>query len=164
MPAPFELDRGVWIEDRALLLPWLTARRDLMTMGSPKVRINGETAFLSWEGIGLGGLHGGFQTRLGNVSIAKPQWYEADRLVQAEFWCDDPAMQDKDAETARQQYQRRVAHFERLIGQGREIVDGGGYPHMTWEFPTATLAVSVHERMMEYCTVSVHHADFDPFR
>ncbi len=164
MPAPFELDRGVWIEDQALLLPWLTPRRELITMGTPEIRIVGDTAFLSWIGVGLGGMKGGFKTRLGNGSIANPQWYEADRLVQAEFWCDDSTTQDNDAEAARRQYQRRVAHFARLIGQGQEIVDGGGYPHMTWKFPRATLAVSVHERMMEYCTVSVHHADFDPFR
>ncbi len=157
MTAPFRLDEGLWLEGRDVMIPWLTPRKELMSIGEPDVEIHGSQVMMSWSGSALGGLANGFGTHLSSRSIGRRHWHAADRLAYARVFVANPA---KDPRVA---YAALCAHFEALLGRGRHWTDGGGYPITDWQIGPCQLSVSIGERMMEFCQVMLFHADFiDP--
>jgi len=141
---PFALEKGLLLEDRAVLLPWGTHWRQLAELGSPSVTDSGGQFLFAWQYPRyLGGLCGVVSARLTRQRPLR----ELDLDASAQ------------AETAQQSFDRVSAHLRGLFGapSRSETNKFDGYPTEEWLLRPITISHFVAERFGEYHVLHIRH-------
>jgi hypothetical protein len=145
---------GLWLEAKSVLVPWLTPKQMLMSLGFPTFDVRGTSVELQWAGPGLGGFEGLFKTHLGDGDLTGPAaWYVADRLVYWDFQYLPTGLTERD------KFDRLAAHLVHHIGEAAQWVDEYDLPNMLWEQPGYSLSLAMAERFGGgYCSFRISHA------
>jgi hypothetical protein len=146
-PPPFELDRGLRLEDRNVVLPWGASRQQLEPLGAPAVETQpfyaGGDVRLFWAKARVfDGIQADLRAPIGGAT--------QEALREIYFW---PAFlqEEKDVDA---QHQRTVEELKPRLGKparsGRTesgLAAGLFYPWTRWSFGGVTLRVKIHENM-----------------
>jgi hypothetical protein len=141
---PFTLEKGLLLEDRAVLLPWGTPWQRLSELGSPSVAESSGQLLFGWRRPRfLGGLCGTVSARLTRQRPLRDLELHA----------------SGEAETAQQSFARVSAHLHSLFGEPSrsETSSPEGYPSEEWRLPPISIWHMVAERFGEYHVLHIRH-------
>lgn len=141
---PFTLEKGLLLEDRAVLLPWGTHWRHLADLGSPSVTESAGQFLFDWQyPLCLGGLRTGVSARLTRQRPLRDIELHASAQT----------------ETAQESFKRVGMHLRSFFGQPAhsETSKLDGYPKEQWNMPPITIWHLVAERFGTYHVVHIRH-------
>ena len=163
MTRPFQLDQGVFLEDNGLLIPWLTPKDTLATIGSPEMHPGeiGETQLLWRSTVVLGGLPCTLSTRLRTIdnplrNKSKSHWANSDKLRYMDF----TRLPLDEFPDERVEFEATKAHLLPFLGNPTHSHFGpNDAPRLKWCFPEFSILHAIEDRFTEYCVLEARHSE-----
>jgi hypothetical protein len=153
MSAPLQLDKGLLIENKGILLPWLTSADDLPNYGSPRdISESGRRSFYWDDCTCLGGLKCGLEApfdreRNGLNGGGALQLV----FVSLGYW---PGVE------VDEQFRQIYAMLKVSLGEPTEYYEDyahHGVPLATWQFSGVEVVHMIFDRMGQYCAIDVKY-------